>query len=277
MGWFGRKSVEVHFIDISTGKSFAKSSVPLHTLPATFANAESVQTTVQIEGSDWVVVRAEPQSSDEFAKSKSLKLWVRAVQKVDPAKLLFSLPTICDYIPGVVPGKASRAEDMVQLHEDEWRQIELVSLALENQIDENISEIRLIYQNERVGVGFRRCHVRKEPREPFSGTNLTLTDLTSRLGPDRRSYGGLAYRGSSEMIEGGFALETGSLLTIYGLQKDSRITACCFFPSKGANGDADALLKLAKSYELCLVDWCRAAKVMPTEEEFHQYFRTQKE
>jgi hypothetical protein len=268
MGWFGPKKVLVQFVDADSGEMFARSEIPLPDLPASFAPA----TTVQLQGSDWTVVSAEPPESAEFGKTGQLTLRLRKVQLVDPRTILFSLPTICDVIPGVVPAPPSQPDDVLRMSDDDWRQIEFVALSLESQVDDNLAAIRRIHEQERVGVGFRKCHVRKDPKEPLAGVRLELGELTSRLGNDARTYAGVSFQRESHLIQGGYAFETGSLLQIYGQVSGGTLTSFCLLSHQGAQRDGAALLELARSRELCLVDWCRALKVMPEEEPFQRYF-----
>jgi hypothetical protein len=56
---------------------------------------------------DWEVVEARPMTAAEFRKTGKLVLIVRkvkATQFVDPAKILFSLPTISNELPGMGEG-----------------------------------------------------------------------------------------------------------------------------------------------------------------------------
>lgn len=47
-----------------------------------------------------------------------------------PDELLFSLPKICEEIPGAGPVPARDGQVVFRLHEDDWRQIEFVSVVV---------------------------------------------------------------------------------------------------------------------------------------------------
>ena len=99
MGWFSR-NISVTLIDDATGSVFATTDMPPADLPETFA----LETTLHIGDVDWSVVDAVPRTRPEFSKSRKLTLRLRRVEKIDPSKILFSLPSICDRIPSVGGG-----------------------------------------------------------------------------------------------------------------------------------------------------------------------------
>src|SRR5688572_27597383 len=116
-------TIAVRFIEEGASAPFVQSNVPVEHLPETFA----LNTDVQIGGAAYVVVRAEPQTKAEFSRSKRLDVTVRKVQTVQPSDLLFSLPTLCGAaLPELLP--VAPAGEIVALHEDDWRQCELVSV-----------------------------------------------------------------------------------------------------------------------------------------------------
>ena len=94
MRWFSRK-VAVTLIDDATGRTFATSEFPPADLPESF----EIETTLHLDDADWSVVHAQPRTRPEYTKSGSLTLRLRRVEKVDPSKILFSLPSICDRTP----------------------------------------------------------------------------------------------------------------------------------------------------------------------------------
>lgn len=263
-----RRDVRVEFIDADSGQVIAQSQMPPDELPESF----QASTTVESSDKTWEIVRAEPTERSAWESTRNLKLWVRELKRVPLQDILFSLPTICEFIPGLIAPSAGEKEEVLRLHEDEWRQIEFVSLDHEESIEANLQAIRQIYEQEQRGLGFRKIHVRKEPSEPLRGRELHLEELLVALGPDLRRLDGVAYLGASEVIERGFGLETGNLIELYGIEKGGLITTLGLIPlpEKGAPGAP--FLEFARKHELCLVDWCRAWKVIPIEEEFRRYF-----
>ena len=107
-------AIRVEFFDESTGKCFAQSDMPLERLPQSFEAA----TTMHRPDQDWTVLRADPMTSAEFSRTGKLKLWVRRVEKIsmiDPHDILFSLATLSDELPEIVPGstKLGKAGDRI--------------------------------------------------------------------------------------------------------------------------------------------------------------------
>src|SRR5438128_2305534 len=96
MGWFNSK-IDVTLIDDASGKYIGVTKMLPEALPESF----KLNTTLHLGDADWSVVRAQPETRAEFAKSKSLTIRLRKVEKIDPSKILYSLPSICDFIPGL--------------------------------------------------------------------------------------------------------------------------------------------------------------------------------
>ena len=104
MSWFSR-NVSVTFIDDATNETFAETQMPLANLPDSFAE----ETILHIGDHDWSVVKAEPQSKKEFAKSRLLTLRLCKIEQVDPQTLSFSQLDITE-----------RFDDNANLAADEW-------------------------------------------------------------------------------------------------------------------------------------------------------------
>lgn len=139
MTWFSSK-VKVTFIDEATGGSFGVTEMLPTDLPESF----EIDTTLHLGNEDWSVVGAQPKTRAEYEKSKSLVLRLRRIE-MDPSNIMFSLPSICDSIPGVTEHKLSGAEFI--LAEDDWRQFEFVSNDRAADVDDEIEKIRLIHEN----------------------------------------------------------------------------------------------------------------------------------
>src|SRR4051812_48407929 len=100
---------------------------------------------------------------------------------IDPSKLLFSLPTICDEIPLTGSTPAPAGQSTFRLREDDWRQVELVAATHRQAIDKNVADIRVV-RDSRVGVGFPTVVVRSEPQHPLLSVVLTRSDLAEAFG-----------------------------------------------------------------------------------------------
>src|SRR6266508_2103622 len=95
---------------------------------------------------------------------------------IDPSKLLFSLPMICDEIPLTGSAPAPAGQSTFRLHEDDWRQVDLVAATHREVIEKNLADIRGV-RNSRVGIGFPAIVVRSEPRHALLSVVLTRSDL----------------------------------------------------------------------------------------------------
>ncbi len=232
-------TIRVEFIDAATGGTFAKSEVPSDELPETFELA----TQLHLGDADWQVDRAEPPTRAEYTRTRSLRVTLRKIVMIDPKTILFSLPTIENALPPLRAGDAPPA----RLHEDDWRQIELVAAAQEPAIHAELAAIREVLM-ARKAAGFERIHVRSRIPTPLAGVRLTVAELAQTLGSPMQ--GDLAFGAGALVVDGGFVFEAGAL---YGRQHDGVIVAL----GLGSLGVALRLTALATSHDLVLVDWCR--------------------
>jgi hypothetical protein len=254
MSWFSR-NVKVILIDDATGSTFATTEMPPADLPETF----EIATTLHLGAADWSVVNAAPATRREYSKSGRLTLRLRRVVKVDPSKVLFSLPSICDRIPPVGDGTLSGDECI--LAEDDWRQFELVSRQFAAETDEEIEAIRRIHERERAEVGWRNLHVRRRPDPPIRGA-LTLKDVDRAFGGGIK-FQGITYRGARSPIVSGYSFRAADGLHCYGTEEGGRVTVLGFVeetPASPPVGSADAVAEIARAFDLELVQWCRCQR-----------------
>lgn len=254
MGWFGSK-VRVTMVDGATGEAFAVTKMKPGDLPETFARS----TTLHLGGDDWKVVKAVPKTRAEYARSRKLELHLSRVHGIDPGAILYSLPSICDAIPGISNVPVDGSEFF--LGEDDWRQVELVSSAYSDQVEDELERIRQAHGTRVEGSGWREIRVRSKPRSPL-GCSLSLVDLMARLGFEGE-LGGLAYRDSERRIQDGFVLQLEGL-TLYGHAPAGRVEslAVAQYLDVPVPAQSGALVRdLAGDLELDLVDWCRCGRV----------------
>ncbi|MEM1179477.1 MAG: hypothetical protein AAGM22_14110 [Acidobacteriota bacterium] len=264
MAWFSSK-VKVRLIDNATGQVFAETKMPPEDLPESFDE----DTTLHLGDVDWSVVEARPAHRAQYAQTKKLTLRLHRIEKIDPSTIRYSLPTICDAIPGLSEQPTTGEE--LQLEEDDWRQCEFVSGALAADVDGEITAIRGIYEGNAGQVGFGQLHVRSKVEPPLVG-DISGDELVARLGDGARSVG-LTYRGASTRIDGGFAFRWRGP-TVYGLAVDGRVRVLALaWPLEGASADAVHRLRaLAEAFQLELVDWCRCARIAPGDPRFEATF-----
>lgn len=248
-------TVALTLVDDATGAVFARTDVPPGELPETFA----VATTLHLDDGDWSVVHAEPRTRAEYSRTGTLTLRLRRVEMIDPGQLLYSLPSICDRIPGT--GGGALAGDECVLNEDDWRQFELVSRAHAAESDAEIAAVRRIHDEERAAVGWRTLHVRPGPDPPIAAA-LTLDDVDRAFGGGL-SFRGVTFRGAGAPIESGFSFRTADGLECYGIAEGGRVTVLGIVqdvPNPPPTRSADSLVALARKFDLDLVHWCRCAR-----------------
>lgn len=213
----------------------------------------------ELAGATWTFHRSEPA---EVAGADRVKVWVHEIRSVSPQDVLFSLPTINDWLPDATAPAIS--PDVLRLREDDWRQLEVVSRRLEAAVESCLREIRHVLVEERRGAGFTRVYARKEVPNPLEGVTLRLADLRDRvLGdhPDSRKFHGVSFEGASGVIAGGFALRTPPGLTLYGLQDRGLVHTLAMVDVPSAW--EDPFFRLLRDFDLRMIDWCRAQTLLP--------------
>lgn len=173
---------------------------------------------------------------------------------LDPAQLLYSLPTICDELPALTDVPAG--PDDVLLFEDDWRQVELVAAVQEQAISDNLAAIRRTIE-ARSGLGFPEIHVRAEPRQPLAGLELTRDRVADLLGAGHRAASGLAFSADPRRIAGGFAY-VGPASTVYGVERDGLLTTLALHSTSAPEGQErgwTVLRELADAHHAYVVDW----------------------
>jgi hypothetical protein len=232
--------VSVFFVDAGTGQTIARSDMPAGQLPETFRT----DTTLQIGGESWQVERAEPATAAEFVRAGRLVLTLRRLTMMPPGAILYSLPTIADELPPSGPGQSP--EPVLDLHEDDWRQVELVSRALAPSIPAEFDAIDRVHASgaRRNGagqvIGFEGIHLR------------TIAALSYPVPWPGRDAGEVRLGGSP--VAGSFAHQLGGAWC-YGVAGPRGATVVGFHPN--AAPIAASIRPLLTEHDLILVDWCR--------------------
>ncbi len=186
---------------------------------------------------------------------------------VDPQKVLFSLPTICDRSPAVVEDRVKPSASDCTVWDDFWLQIEFVSRNDEAYVDTVLHEIDVSKEQHREGEAFREIYVREDHPTPLEDYKLSLRDLRSALlhpaeGRLLIGPGG----GSPMLVDGGFALALEGIGFLYGCEAGGVIQAMGIHP-KNDKSPADVTWQRLRAYmkrhNLILVDWLRGEKVVP--------------
>ena len=276
MFWNKKRTIRVLFFDEATGASFARAEMPPEQLPETF----EARTTLNVQGAPWEVVSAVPLTRAEYVKTGELSLSLRKlnIQQMPPGDLLYSLPTLCDRLPDIAPGTSKLSKNVLELHEDDWRQIELISVAYLDEVRACLAKVERIHTEERTPSGaFKKIYVRTELPSPIATGALTASALASAFSPGVVSYDGLAYEGVAGLVESGFAFRTAGGLDLYGIAPGGRVAALglAFGPaSSELEGDAVRLANVLRVHALLLVDWCRVEVVEAQGDRLLAYLRS---
>lgn len=275
MFWNKKKTVRVLFVDADSGTTFAQTESPPELLPESF----EAHTTVHVQGQEWEVLSAAPVTRAECVTGGELRLNLRKlnVLQIPPGEILFSLPTICDGIPGIANGTSKLGKNVLELHEDHWRQVELVSVSQLDEARACLAKIERIHAEQRVpSGGFKKLHLRTELPAPIVPNGLTMSTLRSTFSLGLTDYDGVSYEGVAGLIEGGFAFRTAASLDVYGIEIGGAVTTVGLVVGRyvqGIEADARSLANLLRGSGLVLVDWCRVVVVDAQEDQVLGYLR----
>lgn len=269
----GHGSVHVLLVDADTGRELARTELAADALPTSFG----ASTRLEIGGAPWSVVLADPPTAAEFTAAGRLVLMVRRIESVGPREVGYTLPTFYDPLPPSEPAGATGGEFV--MHEDDWRQTELVSQRFTDQVRSELRAVRQITERHSrvLGEGGRRMrvfsqiHVRRQPAEPLAEA-LPYRRLLELLPAADRTYPGVGRRDAPGRIADSFALALGPL-TVYGHTSPATTSADPSHraaglvralglarsrtprPGIGAAELVDPLGRLMSGFGLLLVDW----------------------
>jgi hypothetical protein len=252
-------TVETLFINASTGKAIAQADMPVERLPQSFAQ----ETTMHIGDEDWKVIKAEPMTAEEFIQTGKLVLTLQIVVKVPVKNILFTLPTLCNEIPKILSGSTKKGKNVLELHEDDWRQIEFISLSYRSAIDLELAKIRSIYREASINNGhflaFKNIHVRQQINTPLP-EEISLDQFASFFTSALYRYEGISYQGADGLVDGGFAFRTSATLfygqQVEGIVKILGVKVVEKVPAE--NKDiAHSFQSFMAAYNLYLMDWCK--------------------
>lgn len=260
----GDDVVEVVFVDGATGSEIGRSELPREQVPASF----ETDTTVHIGDAEWLVDRADPAGPAEVAAARTLVLTLRRIERVPPRDILYSLPTICDVLPATAAGAAA---DCLEIHEDDWRQVEMISASLREVALAELRAIGAIRETHARRTadgrltGFDAIHVRVQPSRPLA-VPLPRHQLLAMLPPADHEYGGVAFAGTPGAADGSFAAAFGPV-QLYGLADGDAIQILCLrgpVPPPGPRPDLiSGLQDVMRAFSIVLVDWCRCSIIEP--------------
>jgi hypothetical protein len=263
--WFSRKkpkppTVYVIMIDTATGKRFAVSHIPVAQLPKSF----EAKTIWNLPGGDWVVEHADPVTAAEFSSRGTLTLRLRKIEPflVDPKTVLMTLPTISNELAAISAGSTKLNRNVLEMHEDDWRQSEFTHDSLRAEVDSELRAIRAIYDHHRVGIGFDEIHVRKNVPTPLALSQPSFAQLVEALGADAKPFDGIAFLDYAGVVADGFAFRLCDNVALYGLAPGGITTVLAIHGNSSnlPSGLSDRLTRFTMHHGLQFVDWVRAER-----------------
>lgn len=175
---------------------------------------------------------------------------------------MYPCPTIHDALPAMEEAMESASEGQLVLHEDEWRQIELVPAESLAEVQACLAELDAFKQENRVGPGYRKVFLRRELKASLLARGMTLEQVLG--GTERGAVGPLYvdWIGGRRRVANGFSSRLPSGAIVYGEMSDGKLRVLAL-PSTSLQPDlptAEAL-RAACTHGLALVDWQRGVVV----------------
>lgn len=268
-----QRTIRVEFINGADNSVIGVSEMPPDRLPDSFA----IDTTLDIKDQKWSVQRAEPEEKTQFLKTGKLRLVLSRLTTVNPANILFSLPTISNDV-GKTQGNTLPNEAVFAIHEDDWRQVEFVSARLDSEINQEFADIRQIWISEKKDYGFKKIHVRKRIPEPLAESSLHLDGLRSII-PTQKQFDGVGFKRAPGIIPQSFAWSASLHFVMWGIaDPGGKVRRLCLsgLPERDQVARiCAALAELTKRHQVHLVDWCRGVRASSDANAFETYFTTQ--
>lgn len=195
------------------------------------------------------------------------------VVTMDPNEILFTTPTLNDAIPATEQGSTVPA-DSIQLHEDDWRQFELVPRKLKTDVDAELADINAIWENHSVplgesGTAFREVHVRKRIPKALA-IPMTLSDFAAFVGQDPRR---MTFFGYGEPLSNVHVAKVDNLI-IYAHIENGAVTAMGFDVTEQFSlpeDFANRLRDFVRDHDLLLIHW-RSRTLFESNDDVLQYF-----
>lgn len=243
------KKIKVALIDAVTGKNLGKHKIPAELLPAAFNRP----TMLEINNIKWRVLQADPVLADDFLFSKKLTLKVLHAEQANAQQLKYNLPTVCNEMPLVtgVPGLYN--DFTLEIQEEDWRQIEFLSLERLKIIEEAVKNIEVILSSQSTPLlGYDKQYIRDNALQ--SKVFISWEEFCSVLiNPVK---GNIFFR-NNDFVQNGFAIRSESY-TYYGILENGFIRTLCLSQFGGAD---DEFMNVLSKFELSLVDWCNASRM----------------
>jgi hypothetical protein len=246
---FNRNKINVKLIEAVSNEQFGQVKLNPDQLPASF----KIATTFSYDGEDWQIEKAEPETAEEFLKTKELSLWLKKILKYDPRNIRYSIPTMENEL-AKFSNQPPYADFTHTIHEDNWRQFEFLPATALPVIQEEMTAVENILFPEDDPEfdsthGFTKIHVRtKINRQQL---HIPLEEFLEQVAVHQK--GKLKIQGHNDFVLNGFAFKTEQHI-YYGTIENGKIQELCFDFFDSMDEEVSAVLT---NYNLLVVSWCR--------------------
>lgn len=261
---FKKKStVMVTFINRADYSIIGRSELSSDQLPETFA----LNTVMHLGDEDWEVLSAEPSDKISFVQTGELILTMQRIEQMNPADILFSLPTISNELPEFSDITFSVNFTHI-LREDDWRQCEFFDIHQKDKILSELTKIEVLKNDHQKSTqsdlrAFNKIHVRDLQEVPE--LSFSLMAFLSQL--QISDVGAIRFEDHEQYIAQGFAVETLSNM-FYGILGlncegstglDNLVVRVLGVQPK--SDDREEISQLLQNFNLMYVDWCDAYSI----------------
>lgn len=242
------KKIKVTLIDAATGKSLGKHTIPAAALPAAFNRP----TVLEIDNTNWRVLKADPISADDFLYSKKLILEVCNADNTATQELKYSLPTVCKELPAIGIDSLYQAFTL-ELDQEDWRQVEFLPLGQSEAIEEAIKSIESILTGQpNPLLGYEQQYSRNDVAQP--GLAIPWSEFCDLL---PNPVLGNVVVNNKRLVQDGFAIRSEGY-TYYGIVREGLIQMLCLTQFDSAD---DEFMQVIDTFQLTMVDWCGARRM----------------
>lgn len=180
------------------------------------------------------------------------------IETIDPASILFSIPTLSNTLPPLEAADRNHGTDDVFFHEDDWRQLEFFPAGRVIEVQTMLTALKAFSTEHREASGWKRIYVRELETVPVVAGQDAMRALADLLdatpGPAPILHASNAISGR---VGAGFTLHVGGNIQLYGYTDANGIPV--LGASVGADPDdtrlTDTFVMLNRAYGLVLVDW----------------------
>ena len=254
-----KPSVRVEYVDAESGRTLGRARLPVERVP----NPLELKPRLQLGEEAFVVVRAEPELSQDVRTRGELRLTVRRVVDLPQGDLLHRRPTLADSLPPL--GEGPLPDEALRVERDAWRQVEFLSRDHAEAIAEDLLAVRRVLSRGEAG-GYPELVLRRTYYPaPLHAIDVSWIEQRFR---EPEAYPALTLNGLAVPLRGGFAFRLRAGIDLYGVARSGR-TTCLALRGWGSGrhlfADAQALGEVLSVHRLVLVDWCRG-RLIPAEE-----------